>query len=84
MRRSFLRGLEKIENRYIIHIAGFNLGVLLRALFGFGTPKGLADAPAWLIFAQIGELSLLILVIWAPNATKQPEYPIIICIGWRA
>ena len=84
MRRSFLRGLENIEKRYIIHLAGFNLGVLLRALFGFGTPKGLADAPAWLIFAQIGELSLLILVIWAPNATEQPEYPIIVCVGWRA
>ena len=54
MRRSFLRGLENIEKRYIIHLAGFNLGVLLRALFGLGTPKGLADAPAWLVFARIG------------------------------
>ncbi|MGI6639571.1 MAG: DDE transposase, partial [Desulfobulbus sp.] len=24
MRRSFLRGLENIEKRYIIHLAGFN------------------------------------------------------------
>ena len=83
MRRSFLRGLENIEKRYIIHLAGFNLGVLLRALFGLGTPKGLADAPAWLIFAHIGELGLLILVIWVPNATEQPDYPIIVCIGWQ-
>ena len=40
MRRVHLRGLANVEKRYIIHVAGFNLGVLLRALFGFGTPKG--------------------------------------------
>ncbi len=33
-----LRGLANVEKRYIIHLAGFNLGILLRALFGFGTP----------------------------------------------
>ena len=79
MRRSFLRGLENIEKRYIIHLAGFNLGILLRALFGFGTPKGLADARAWLIFARIGAMNLLILVIWPPNTVEQPENPIIVC-----
>ena len=89
MRRSFLRGIENIEKRYIIqkryiiHVAGFNLGALLRALFGFGTPKGLADARAWLIFARIGAMNLLILVIWPPNTVEQPEDPIIVCIGWQ-
>jgi hypothetical protein len=29
IRRSLLRGIENIEKRYIIHIAGFNLGILL-------------------------------------------------------
>ncbi len=29
IRRSLLRGIESIEKRYIIHIAGFNLGILL-------------------------------------------------------
>ena len=55
MRRSFLRGIENREKRYIIHIAGFNLGTLLHALFGFGTPKGWADAGAGLIFARMGK-----------------------------
>ena len=44
MLRVWLRGFENIEKRYIIHVAGFNLGVLVRALFGAGTPKGWADA----------------------------------------
>ena len=43
MRRVWLRGDENIEKRYIIHVAGFNLGILMRALFGVGTPKGWAE-----------------------------------------
>jgi transposase len=44
MRRAHLCGHEKITKRYLIHVAAFNLGLILRALLGFGTPKGLADA----------------------------------------
>ena len=45
----------------------FNLGILRRALFGFGTAKGWAAAEAGLIVARIGKLKPLILVIWLPN-----------------
>ena len=51
------------KKRPQVHSTGFNLGVLLRALFGFGTAKGWAAAGAGLIFARIGQLNLLILVI---------------------
>jgi transposase len=44
MRRAHLREHEKIRKRYLIHVAAFNLGLILRALLGFGTPKGWADA----------------------------------------
>ena len=71
MRRVHLRGLANVEKRSIIHIAGFNLGILLRALFGFGTPRGWADAPAALLIARIGNLNLLILVIWLPNVADK-------------
>ncbi len=40
MRRAWLRGRENIHKRYLIHVAGFNLGVLMRALHGHGTPRG--------------------------------------------
>ena len=40
MRRLWLRGLDNIAKRYLIHVAGFNLGFLMRALFGAGTAKG--------------------------------------------
>ena len=46
MRRAHLREHGKIRKRYLIHVAAFNLGLVLRALLGFGTPKGWADAAA--------------------------------------
>jgi len=44
MRRVWLKGREKIAKRYVIHIAGFNLGLLMRKLTGYGTPRGWVDA----------------------------------------
>jgi transposase len=42
-RRSWLRGLENVAKRYVIHAAAHNLGVILRKLFGVGTPRSLQD-----------------------------------------
>jgi len=42
MRRTWLRGRENVHKRYLVHVAGHNLGILMRALFGAGTPKGTA------------------------------------------
>ena len=41
MRRVHLRGHENIRKRMLIHAAGFNLGLLMRARFGYGTPRSL-------------------------------------------
>ena len=40
MRRAWLRGRENLHKRYLIHVAGFNLGVLMRALYGQGNAEG--------------------------------------------
>jgi hypothetical protein len=50
MRRAWLRGRENIHKRYLIHVAGFNLGVLMRALHGEGTPREATDARKAFIF----------------------------------
>ncbi len=52
MRRARLRGRENVHKRYLIYVAGFNLGVLMRALHGQGTPKEAADARAAVIFVM--------------------------------
>lgn len=41
MRRTHLRTHARILKRLLIHVAGCNLGLLLRTLFGLGTPRGL-------------------------------------------
>ena len=41
MRRSWLRGTEKLTKRYLIAVAAHNLGRILRTLFGIGKPKAL-------------------------------------------
>ena len=46
MRRVHLRGRENIEKRYLIHVAAFNLGLIMRAMIGFGTPRGLQGSAA--------------------------------------
>ena len=69
MRRVHVRGQEEIRKRMLVHTAAFNLGLLIRKRFGFGTPRGLqglaaaaeafADASARLftaIFRQIGRI----------------------------
>lgn len=40
-RRSWLHGLEDVTKRYLMYVAGKNLGVIMRALFGMGKPRTL-------------------------------------------
>src|SRR5208337_2637318 len=83
MRRAWLRGRENIHKRYLIHVAGFNLGVLMRALHGQGTPRGAAEAAiafifvlqtdAALAFGLIvtvdGEFAALVVIVAAPPSS---------------
>ena len=38
MRRTWLRGRENVHKRYLLHVAGHNLSLLMRQLIGAGTP----------------------------------------------
>ena len=42
MRRVHLRGHPNIIKRLLVHVAGFNLSLIMRKLVGRGTPRGLA------------------------------------------
>jgi len=47
-RRTWLCGLLKVSKRYLIQVAARNLGLILRKLFGMGTPRGLQGCGALL------------------------------------
>jgi len=50
MRRTHLRKHHNILKRLLIHIAGANLGLLLRTLYGSGTPRSLQGLSSTLQF----------------------------------
>jgi transposase len=43
MRRTHLRGHNNILKRLLVHVAGFNLALVLRAVHGLGKPRTLQD-----------------------------------------
>jgi transposase len=45
MRRTHLRGHPNILKRLLIHASAFNLGILMRKVFGVGAPRRLQGAP---------------------------------------
>jgi len=67
MRRTHLRGHPNILKRLLIHVAGFNLGLLMRKLLGVGKPRMLQGlvrsvlerilVPVDAVFALIGPLT---------------------------
>ena len=86
MRRVYLRGRANIAKRYLIHTAAFNLGLIMRKLTGFGTPRGWADARAaatrrlralWRPLGALGTALLMPLRRWAGNLppTGRPTRP---------
>jgi transposase len=63
MRRTWLRGRDNVHKRYLVHVAGHNLGILMRLLIGAGTPReAAAKALAYLFFCYTEDTSAIILV----------------------
>src|SRR3954466_12040553 len=66
MRRSWLRGRENLHKRYLVHVAGYNLGLIMRLTIGAGTPKEfLAHASTQLMLLMTAADTLTIILIVA-------------------
>jgi hypothetical protein len=61
-RRTWLRGLEKVQKRYFIAAVARNLGLIMRKLFGIGTPRGLQQEGGLFSFLQIAEFTVCRLI----------------------
>jgi transposase len=64
MRRLHLRGRENILKRLVVHSGAANLGLLMRKLFGKGTPRGLAGTLPAIISDACASIRL-----WSVSAT---------------
>ncbi len=69
MRRAWLRGRENPRKRYLVHVAGYNLGLVMRLLVGAGTPREyLARASAHLLALATADGAVLAILVVATDA----------------
>jgi transposase len=54
MRRTHLRGHPNILKRLLVHVAGFNLGLVLRRMTGIGKPRRVQEGLAAALLACLG------------------------------
>lgn len=59
MRRVHVRGHDNILKRLVIHAAGFNLGLVMRKLYGVGKPRALQGLRAALFALIVAALTLI-------------------------
>jgi transposase len=71
MRRTWLRGRQNVHKRYLVHVAGHNLGILMRLLIGAGTPKeAAARGLAYLVFVYAQDAAAIFIVVASSDAGK--------------
>jgi transposase len=58
MRRTHLRGHDNILKRVLLHAGALNLGLLLRTLYGVGTPRSLQGRAAALVYLLLSLIRL--------------------------
>src|SRR5689334_24431640 len=83
MRRAWLRGGENLQKRYLAHVAGYNLGLVMRLLVGAGTPREfLARSSAHLLTLATADGAALVILTVATGTEAamlvisfQPEPP---------
>lgn len=63
LRRTHLRGHPNILKRLLVHVAGFNLGLLMRSRFGIGKPRVLQGLSA-LAFRLFSASEERLAVLW--------------------
>lgn len=74
MRRTHLRGHQNILKRLLVHAGAFNLGLIMRQLTGYGTPRRLQGR----LIATLGLLTALMPLLdhmWDHLSGRQPIDP---------
>ena len=76
MRRTHLREHGNILKRLLVHVAGFNLGILMRELIGKGTPKEYAELQAALRAASYYFVSMIQGCFKPLRPARRPNSPV--------
>jgi transposase len=70
MRRTHLRGHPNILKRLLVHVGGFDLGLVMHARLGVGTPRGL-QGTRQLAFRVVSRLWALLRRVWNTLTLKR-------------
>ena len=79
MRRTHLRGHDNIAKRVLVHVAGFNLGLVMRKAFGVGKPRCLQGRLAVVRAALVA----FIATVATPFSTGRREFGLGVALGAR-
>jgi transposase len=96
-RRTRLRGRANVAKCYLLQAAGANLALVMRALYGLGTPRGWAGRAQAACWALIGFASILLPwwtahrrspfgglrpgTAWGPPSAELPAWPLALHAG---
>ena len=87
MRRTWLRGRDNVQKRYLIHIAGYNLGLIMRLLTGSGTPRrwaGSNPVAFWLrLPADDAHYAICLAILTNDNSLQPTSACVVIRIAER-
>lgn len=90
MRRTHLRKHNNILKRLLIHVAGMNLGLLLRNKYGIGTPRGLQGLSQTLDFLVALIAQAVMSGTWeiteagvTQKRSVSPQYQLLPCAHFR-
>ena len=61
LRRIHLHGRENVQKRYLAHVFAYNLSVLMRAVYGMGSPRSSKGLKTLLRLLVLGAVMLLVL-----------------------
>jgi len=67
MRRTHLRGHGNILKRLLVHVVGFNLGLVMRSLFGIGKPRRAQDGLAADFLRSLAAFMAWLGSFWRPS-----------------
>jgi transposase len=80
MRRSWLRGRDNVHKRYLIHVAGYNLGLIMRLLVGAGTPRELLAGNSVALMMIVDPSADVVTAILLVGAGTEAAMIVITCV----
>ena len=82
MRRTHLRGHPNILKRLLIHVAGFNLSLVMRKVLGVGTARGMQGLAARMVSVLLRFLRMIWRIVTHLGA--EDTFPMSHCSPTRA